>query len=214
MYGPAAFLNADEDAIADLIQAHPLAVLAAATPAGGVVVAHAPLQAERDQTGAIVALIGHVARANPFAALPDGAACTAVFVGPDAYVSPSAYPSKQEHGRVVPTWNYIRAEVEGRLSLSQDSDTLTGIVSRLTDAMEAVRRKPWAFTDAPEAYRTAMLQALVGVRVDVIAVQGKWKLSQNRAATDAAGVMADLATRSTEAAQAVRRAMQTTTKEG
>lgn len=214
MYGPAAFLNDDAAAVAGLIKAHPLAVLAAAAPEGGVVVAHAPLHAERDETGAIVALIGHVARANPFASLPDGAPCTAVFVGPDAYVSPSAYPSKKQHGRVVPTWNYIRAEVEGRLTLHHDAETLAGVVGVLTDAMEADRPNPWSFSDAPEAYRAAMLQAIVGLRIEVTAAHGKWKLSQNRAAADAAGVMADLADRSSDAARAVHRAMQTITTEG
>ena len=213
MYGPAAFLNDDPEAIAGLIAAHPLAVLAAPAQ-DGVVVAHAPLLAERDGEGRIAALVGHVARANPFAQVEAGALCTAVFIGPDAYVSPSAYPSKAEHGRVVPTWNYVRAEVTGRLALVHDPAALTETVAALTDAMEAGQARPWAFADAPADYRAGMLNAIVGIRIDVSAAFGKWKLSQNRAARDAAGVMADLARRNDTQAQAISRAMQTIDKEG
>ncbi len=213
MYGPAHFLNDDPLAIAGLIAAHPLAVLAAVGPEG-LVVAHVPLLAQRDGEGRIIGLVGHVARANPFAALPQGAPCTAVFVGPDAYVSPSAYPSKADHGRVVPTWNYVRAELEGRLSLFEDAQGLAAIVSALTVMMEADRSKPWALEDAPADYREAMLGAIVGLRITVTAANGKWKLSQNRAAKDAAGVMADLGARANHQAQAIRRAMQNSLKEG
>jgi transcriptional regulator len=212
MYGPQVFLRHDAEAIAGLIAAHPLAVLAARGPEG-VVVAHAPLLAERDEEGRIVGLWGHVARANPFARLADGAACVAVFVGPDAYVSPSAYPSKAAHGRVVPTWNYIRAEVEGRVTCFDDAASLEAVVSALTDQMEADRAKPWAFSDAPADYRAGMLGGVVGVRISIAAAEGKWKLSQNRAAEDAAGVMADLGRRAEPRAQAIRRAMETSRSE-
>lgn len=212
MYGPPGFLRHDAEAIAGLIASYPLAVLAAVGPEG-VVVAHAPLLAERDEQGRITGLSGHVARANPFGRLPDGAACVAVFVGPDAYVSPSAYPSKAAHGRVVPTWNYIRAEVEGRVTFFNDALALEAVVSALTDQMEADRPKPWAYRDAPAAYRALMLDGILGVRIAIDAAAGKWKLSQNRAAEDAAGVMADLGRRAEPRAQAIKRAMETSRSE-
>ena len=191
-----------------LVRAHPLAVLAVNGPAGPVI-AHIPLAPETDGEGRITALVGHVARANPFwqAAEAEGV-CAAVFSGPDAYVSPAFYPSKAEHGRVVPTWNYLRVEVRGRLSLEPDPAAMRPFLDGPTDAMEAERPAPWAVTDAPEPYIAKLSAAVVGLRLAVQSVEGVWKLSQNKAATpDHAGVIAGLSTSPHPSDRAVAAAM-------
>ncbi|MFZ4120681.1 MAG: FMN-binding negative transcriptional regulator [Caulobacterales bacterium] len=213
MYGPAHFLVDDADAIAGMIAAYPLAVLAAQGH-DSVVIAHAPLLVERGGGGAIVSLVGHVARANPFAALAPGAKCTAVFVGPDAYVSPSAYPSKAVHGEVVPTWNYVRAEVAGEVDLFSDRTSLLEVVRQLTDVMERCRPAPWSVDDAPAAYTDRMVASIVGVRIMVSQAQGKWKLSQNKSVKDFAGVMADLGAREAPRDHTLAQAMRALHREG
>lgn len=191
-----------------LVRAHPLAVLAVNGPAGPVL-AHVPLAAQTDAKGRIAALVGHVARANPFwrAAEVEGA-CAAVFTGPDAYVSPAFYPSKAEHGRVVPTWNYLRVEVRGRLRLEPDAAAMRPYLDAPTAAMEAARVAPWAVADAPEPYVSKLSAAVVGVRLAADIVEGVWKLSQNKVGTpDHAGVVAGLAASPDPAARAVAAVM-------
>ena len=139
-------------------------------------------------------LIGHVARANPhWKRIVDGSPALAVVTGPDAYVSPSLYATKAEHGRVVPTWNYSAVHLRGAVHVHDDPDWLRDVVTALTDHFEATRDRPWAVTDAPERYVAGQLRAIVGVSLDVESVEGKVKLSQNRSAEDRAGVAAGLA---------------------
>ena len=138
-------------------------------------------------------LIGHVARANPhWKRIVDGSPALAVVTGPDAYVSPSLYATKAEHGRVVPTWNYSAVHLRGAVHVHDDPDWLRDVVTALTDHFEATRDRPWAVTDAPERYVAGQLRAIVGVSLDVESVEGKAKLSQNRSAEDVAGVIAGL----------------------
>ena len=138
-------------------------------------------------------LIGHVARANShWKRIVDGSRALAIVTGPDAYVSPSFYAAKAEHGRVVPTWNYSAVHLRGVVQVHDDPEWLRGVVTELTDHFEATRERPWAVTDAPEKYVTGQLRAIVGVSVSVESVEGKAKLSQNRSAEDVAGVIAGL----------------------
>jgi transcriptional regulator len=113
--------------------------------------------------------------------------------GPDAYVSPSWYATKAEHGRVVPTWEHVVAHVHGELVVHSDPDWLAAHVARLTEADEGTRAGPWAVTDAPERSVAGQLRAIVGVEVRISRVEAKWKLSQNRSAADLDGVVAGLA---------------------
>jgi transcriptional regulator len=116
-----------------------------------------------------------------------------VFQGPQAYVSPSYYPSKAEHGKVVPTWNYCVAQARGRLRAIEDAAWLHAFVSRLTDHHEAARAQPWAVADAPSDYVDTMLRGIVGIELVLSTLTGKWKVSQNRSAADRAGVARGLA---------------------
>jgi transcriptional regulator len=140
------------------------------------------------------ALIGHLARANPqAAALAAAGRAVAIFPGPDAYVSPSFYPSKALHHRVVPTWNYEVVTIEGAASVTDDAAALHAIVSALTDAAEAARDAPWAVADAPPAFIAGQLKGILGVRIAAEIVIAKRKASQNKDAADRAGVRAGLA---------------------
>jgi transcriptional regulator len=113
--------------------------------------------------------------------------------GPDAYISPSYYPSKAEHGKVVPTWNYITIQARGTLVLHQDSEWKRNLVASLTDRHEAAFPMPWSIDDAPADFIEGNLRAIVGIEVLVTSIEGKWKLSQNRPAPDIAGVITGLA---------------------
>ena len=138
-------------------------------------------------------LIFHMARANEhWRGIRPGAPALAVVTGPDAYVSAAWYPSKAEHGRVVPTWNYSAVQFTGRVQVHDDPDWLREAVTRLTEAHEAGRTEPWAVSDAPEAYVGKQLKAIVGIEFTVERVVGKAKLSQNRDDADRAGVVAGL----------------------
>ncbi len=135
-------------------------------------------------------LVGHVARANPIWR-HEGEAL-AVFGGPQGYVSPAWYPSKAEHGRVVPTWNYVTVTVQGHLRAVEDRDRLLEIVSALTDDHESRIGGTWRVDDAPADYLQGMLRAIVGIELAIERVEGKAKLGQNRSAADVGGVVAAL----------------------
>lgn len=153
------------------------------------------------------ALHAHVARNNPQAFAPAKGDALAIIQGPDAYISPSWYPSKAEHGRVVPTWNYSIAHVYGRLVIHDDAGWLARHVRRLTDLHEGEQERPWSVDDAPAKFITGQLRAIVGVELLITRIEAKEKLSQNRSAADAAGVAAGLRSGGQEAsAAAVERA--------
>lgn len=152
-------------------------------------------------------LVGHLARANPhWRAIGDGSPGLVVVQGPGAYVSPSFYASKREHGRVVPTWNYSAVHLRGSVRVVDDTAWLRELVGQLTDHHEGPRPEPWAVEDAPEAYVAKQLKAIVGVEMVVESVEAKAKLSQNRSDEDRAGVVAGLTGTPGEAvADAMRR---------
>lgn len=137
-------------------------------------------------------LRGHVARANTVWKKGDCEAL-AIFLGPHAYVTPNWYPSKAQTGKAVPTWNYITVHARGNLRWVQDADWLCAHVSALSDSHEAPRENPWKLTDAPASYTDALLRAIVGFELSITALEGKYKLSQNRDAADRAGVREGLA---------------------
>ncbi|MGE4404060.1 FMN-binding negative transcriptional regulator [Pseudomonas sp.] len=213
MYLPAAFRQDDLGELQRQIDATPLALLASAG-ADGVQASHLPLLLEPAE-GELGTLYGHFARANPhWRALPDGGDALAVFSGPDAYISPSWYPAKAEHGKVVPTWNYIAVHARGPVQLIEDRDSLLRIVSRLSDRHEAGRPRPWAVGDAPRDYLDAMLRAIVGFALPIRQLEGKWKLGQNRSPADQAGVRQGLAGSPEPREQALAAQMQISHRRG
>lgn len=134
-------------------------------------------------------LVGHFARNNDHWRRADGRRGLVIVRGPDSYISPSWYPSKAEHGRVVPTWNYLTAHVHGTVTVHDDVGWVEGVVRRLTRKHEAGRPAPWSVDDAPEKYVRGQLRAIVGVEVRIDRVEAKFKLSQNRPAADVDGVI-------------------------
>ena len=185
MYVPAHFA-APDDALDQLLAA-PGAVDLVSTTADGLTATTLPMLHDR----AAGTLAGHLARTNT--QWRDTVGDVLVLVrGPDAYVSPAWYASKAEHGRVVPTWDYVLAHVHGELVVHDDADWLAAHVRRLTEAHEAARPEPWTVDDAPERYVAGQLRAIVGVEVRIRRVEAKWKLSQNRPGADIDGVVAGL----------------------
>jgi transcriptional regulator len=146
----------------------------------------------------------HVARANRQWRDSDlSKPALAVFMGPDAYVSPSWYPSKAEHGKAVPTWNYVAICARGRLEVVAERDALLAHVAELSDLQEAAFPEPWRVSDAPADYLEKQLRAIVGFRLTIEALEGKSKLSQNRSEADRASVAASLSASPDENARAV-----------
>ncbi|QVQ52673.1 FMN-binding negative transcriptional regulator [Spiractinospora alimapuensis] len=151
------------------------------------------------------ALLGHFARNNPHWQSPPTGESLVILRGPDAYVSPGWYETKREHGRVVPTWNYLTAHVFGELRLHDDPAWLDGHVRRLTDLHEATEARPWSTDDAPERFIAGQLRAIVGVELRISRIEARAKLSQNRSAADQDGVIEGLHARGDHAsANAVR----------
>ena len=199
MYLPAQFEERRPDVLHALLRAHPLATWVSQRD-GELVVEHVPFLFDpaRGEHGT---LIGHVARANPV--WRQLSASVLVFQGPQAYVSPAWYPSKQAHGKVVPTWNYAVVHAHGQPRAIDDPAALRQIVSRLTDTHEAGRAQPWQVVDAPADYIDTLLAAIVGIEIPIERLVGKWKVSQNRSAADRAGVAAGLRADATPQAAAM-----------
>jgi transcriptional regulator len=190
MYVPAHFGMDDEDVRA-LLAGHGAADLVTST-SQGLLATMLPFLFDPD-AGEHGALLGHVARNNPQWREPATGEALVIVRGPDAYVSPSWYASKAEHGRVVPTWNYVTAHVYGCLVVHDDVQWLEALVRRLTERHEAAMPHPWSVDDAPPAYVAGQLRAIVGVELQITRIEAKAKLSQNRPAADVDGVVAGLA---------------------
>lgn len=191
MYTPAHFA-ASPDAINDLL-ARPAAVHLVTATEQGILATMLPLIYE-PSIGEHGALHGHLARNNPQWSAPALGESLVILQGADAYVSPSWYASKAEHGRVVPTWNYSTAHVYGELVVHEDAAWLGDHVRRLTDVHEAGSDRPWSVDDAPERFISGQLRAIVGVELIISRIEGKSKLSQNRTDADISGVVAGLQT--------------------
>jgi transcriptional regulator len=187
----------DLDEVAAFLEHVGSADLVTVGPAGEPAATLVPVLWDRSGTdagaGRFGRLVAHVARANPqWHDVVDGQRCLAIVHGPQAYVSPSWYAAKAEHGRVVPTWNYSSVQLAGTLELVDDPDVLRDLVEWLTDRHEAGRPDPWSVQDAPAAFVAGQLRAIRGVVVHLDRVEGKAKLSQNRSLADRAGVVAGL----------------------
>jgi transcriptional regulator len=197
MYVPAHFKPEDEQ-VRDLLRKAGAANLITST-SEGLVATMLPLVydegASRPGLGAWGALLGHVARNNAQWRLPALGEAMVIVQGPDAYISPGWYATKREHGRVVPTWNYITAHVHGRLVVHDDPAWVEANVRRLTAKHERGRTEPWSVDDAPESYIAGQLKAIVGVEIVIDRVEGKVKLSQNRSDADIAGTIDGLEAR-------------------
>ncbi|MBX9756761.1 MAG: FMN-binding negative transcriptional regulator [Pseudomonadaceae bacterium] len=187
MYIPAAFQQHDLAQLHGLIRQQPLASLISHS-AAGLQASHLPLWLAADE-GEFGTLYGHFARANPqWQELAAGTEVLAIFTGAEGYISPSWYPSKAEHGKAVPTWDYQSVHAYGQIEVFEDAERLLQLLGRLTAQHENRQSQPWAITDAPRAYIDKMLRAIVGFSLPIQRLEGQWKLSQNRSTADRAGV--------------------------
>ncbi len=175
--------------------------------ADGPIISHLPVILDKS-IGEFGQLRCHVARANPQWRDSDfSKSALAVFMGPDTYISPSWYPSKQEHGKAVPTWNYVSICARGRIEVFQNRDELAAHVTELSNLHEAAFPEPWQVSDAPSDYIERQLRGIVGFRFTIDALEGKMKLSQNRSDADRAGVTEALGASSDANARAISERM-------
>jgi len=202
MYTPSHFDESRPEVLHALMREHPFGLLVTQSPAG--------LQANGipflfdAHRGPLGTLRAHVARANPVWRESDmGLESLVVFQGPQAYISPGWYATKPETGKVVPTWNYVMVQARGRLQVHDDPQWLRALVTELTERHEAGSDRPWQVSDAPADFIDATLRAIVGIEIELTALDGKWKVSQNRPAADREGVIAGLAARGDDASQAM-----------
>jgi transcriptional regulator len=191
MYQPAHFAESRVDVLHEFIREHPLAVFVT-FGANELNANHIPFELD-PEPAPFGTLRGHVARANPvWRTFSQDVEALLVFHGPRHYITPSWYPTKQEHGKVVPTYNYIVVHAYGPLRVVDDKTWLRGLVVKLTDKHESTRAEPWKITDAPEDYIEKMLGAIVGIEIPVSRLVGKWKASQNQPPVNRDGVVTGL----------------------
>ena len=190
MYLPAHFEESRSEVLHALMREHPFATLITHGD-NGLTANHLPLHLA-PEIAPLGALQGHVARANPLWQEPADTEVLAIFHGPQTYVTPSWYPTKREHGKAVPTWNYVVVHARGRLRAIDDPDWLRRQLETLVASHEAGFAEPWQIADAPPDYIDKMLTAIVGIEITITELKGKWKISQNQPPANRAGVVAGL----------------------
>ncbi len=207
LYNPPHFRVSDLPALRAQMASSGLTTLIS-VGAQGPIISNLPIMYDPN-AGQYGMIAGHLSRGNPQwresnLSIP----AIALFMGADAYISPGWYPAKQEHGKVVPTWNYSMIVARGRLEIFEDADALRAQVVELTKRFEARFEKPWEVSDAPEDYIQRQIKGIVGVRLHIEALEGKTKLNQNRSTADQEGVVAGLSPSPREADREVADAMQ------
>ena len=191
MYVPPAFKETELTFIHEMMRSARLANFVIST-ASGLLCTPLPLLLD-EREGEQGVIYGHMAKANPQWKEVPNCDALAIFTGPGAYVTPSWYASKQEHGKVVPTWNYTAVHVYGAVEFFEHADRLHQVVTRLTNLYERPRAEPWSVTDAPVDFIQAQLRGIVGLRMPISRIDAKRKMSQNRSEADREGVVAGLA---------------------
>ena len=204
MYLPKHFSVDDPALLAQLIAEYPLATIVGSLE-NQLEVNHLPLMLSSDKTK----LYGHIARVNPLVKVAGSSntSVTAIFNGPQAYVTPAWYPSKKETGKVVPTWNYAVVHAQGNIKLIEDAQWLRSHVAQMTNIHEPTYQSSWKLDDAPEDYVQMMLKAIIGIEIEVKILVGKFKLSQNRPAQDYAAVVETIEKSPQEVLQEMRKYM-------
>lgn len=198
MYQPPLNREDRPEVMHQLIREQPLGLLISAG-SQGLLANSIPFVLHTDDVSPAV-LECHMAIANPqWRDLTHGAEVLIVFQGPQAYVTPSWYPAKREHGKTVPTWNYVVVQVRGKAYAVEDRAWLMRHLNELTDQNEAPLPEPWKVSDAPDSYVDSMLKGIKAVRIEVTSMAGKWKLSQNRSRADRKGVVHGLGAQGGEA---------------
>lgn len=186
MYLPPHFAVTDSETLHQLIRAYPLGALITHGE-GGLDANHLPFEFDAGEREHGV-LRAHVARSNPlWQEVKDGDEVLVIFKAVDGYISPSWYPGKQEHHKQVPTWNYSVVHAHGRIQIRDDARFVRRLLANLTRTHEAAEPTPWKMADAPRDYLEAMVQAVVGIEIEITGLVGKFKLGQNKEAADRLG---------------------------
>jgi transcriptional regulator len=193
MYIPSSYAEHDLPTLHAYLEAHPLGAIVTNSEATGLYATHLPLLLDRS-AGAMGTLFGHLARANPHSKLltETPTPTLVIFAGPDAYITPNWYQTKQETAKVVPTWNYAAVHAFGAVRLREDPEFLREHLEQLTTRHESKHEHPWKVSDAPNDFIEQQMKAIVGVEVTIERLEGKWKMSQNRSAADVDGVIRGL----------------------
>jgi len=206
MYVPKTFEENRVEVLHDLIRTYPFGTMVTLNEEG-LEANHIPFHLE-PASEPFGTLYGHVARANPvWRDLSRNDQALVIFQGPQTYISPSSYLTKKETGMVVPTWNYAVVHAHGRLNPIEDVSWLRAFLEKLTKTHEEGRPEPWNISDAPAEYIEKQLSAIVGLKLTVTKLVGKWKLSQNRPERDRAGVIQTMLDEGTESSLAMAESM-------
>jgi transcriptional regulator len=190
MYTPPQFVEERIEVLHSFIRQNPLAAIVTCS-AQGPEATHVPvvLHAEEGSKGVLRC---HFARANPhWKSIESSPSVLAIFLGPEHYISPTWYPSKEEHGKVVPTWNYVAVHVRGNARLFENGELIEHIHT-LTNQNEQAFERPWSVEDAPAEYIEGLSRAIIGIEITIDSIEGKCKLSQNRSRADREGAIAGL----------------------
>lgn len=191
MYVPKHFAESRPEVLHGFIRSRPFGTLITMT-ARGLEASHIPFVL-KSNPAPFGTLQGHLARANSqWEDFTPNVEALVIFNGPDAYITPSWYPTKHETGKAVPTWNYIVAHAYGKLQVIEDEGWLQTHVEELTNQHEQNRAVPWKVSDAPVDYTAKLLKGIVGVEIELSRLEGKWKLGQNRPEADQLGIIEGL----------------------
>lgn len=191
MYVPKYHAMPERQALHAHIEQHPLGAWVC-TVGDQLVANHIPFVLDREY-GNHGRLLGHVSRANPvWRALAQGAPSVVMFMGPNAYITPSWYPSKQAHGKVVPTWNYVTVHAHGMARAIEEPAWILNMLERLTHSQESTRSNSWQLSDAPAGYIEKKLRAIVGIELTIDHLEGRLKVSQDEAREDRLGTVEGL----------------------
>lgn len=190
MYIPKRFLEDDIDKLKGMMANYSFATLITHNELG-IEANHMPLILNKSDQRDV--LQGHIAKANPlWKSIKDKSEVLIIFNGPNCYISPNYYPTKQENGKVVPTWNYVSVHVKGIVSFIYDEQWILTMLKDLTNQYEVNQPVPWSLSDAPQAYIDKMLSAIVGLEIDILSITGKWKVSQDKTEVNQKGIIKGL----------------------
>lgn len=190
MYQPAQFIEDRPQVLQQLMHDHPFAALVMSGQ-DGLNADHLPFEFD-PEPAPCGTLRAHVARSNPLWKQANGTESLVIFQGPQTYISPGWYPTKQDNGRAVPTWNYMVVHAYGAVRAVEDKDWIKGLLGRLSAHHEAGRAQPWSLEEAPPDYIDKLLDVIVGIEIPLTRVIGKWKVSQNQPMVNRVGVEQEL----------------------
>ncbi|KOO04475.1 FMN-binding negative transcriptional regulator [Vibrio nereis] len=210
MYIPRKFRQENIEQLVALMQQYPFATLVTHSNEG-IDATHLPVMFK--QVGERFVLKAHIAKANSlWKEVLSGSEVLVIFNGPNCYISPNHYPTKAEHGKAVPTWNYAVAHVKGTISFIHDPDWIHTAIEELTAEHESQSMKPWSMSDAPDEFIQKLLLAVVGVEIEISSITGQWKLSQNQPDVNKQGVIEGLSSLGDPASQSVASMVREQTK--